>query len=758
MKRLITITSLLACAAIAGGAAVPPPAGYNVLKDNYILKDRDPGGTVGGTSIEKRDGHLPFEKDTVNPANGLPSIRVHNPAPGGDWYAMVTPHGWGTIEIAQYVPHGKLEFNVKGADGGEAFQIGFGDNVPERQANGSPASTIKVLVPIAKYTEVTKEWRHVAIPLIDLVPEGAAFDPRLVRTLEVASANNDPVEVWLNEIKVTSPDRERQFPRVKVNQVGYGTAAEKYAYVTGWPEDMADFTDGTAFRIADARTGKTLYSGKLALLTDFDPTVSGEKMLKADFSSVRKPGLYTIGVDGIPTSAPFAIGPNIYASLLTDVCRYYYYQRGNVALDDAHAAGFPHPAWHAMDAACPLQSAPNGTKYDVHGGWYDAGDFGKYVSAGATAVSDMLWTYEIFPKQFPDKQLNIPESGNGRSDLLDEIKVETDFFLRMQDPASGGFWSRVFPQDKNETRYISDQAQGKNALKPTAHTGSTVGALAHAAIVFRKVDPKYADTCLAAAKKGWAYLEANPTLVPSPNGPYHDDDDPNDRLYAAAVLCRASRNAAPYNAYFLAHYAAFANALDSDRASGHGVGGMELPAFLAYRKSAKPDKAFASWFAEHFAKWRATQLKHASEGFWNTSLPDQYYWGSNMPILTTSMDLVIGSKVLGSEDNTVTNVALQNFNYILGINPLSMSYVTGHGSNAVKTIFSGIYNDDGKPGTPPGYMPGGANSYNGAWMSRFTAKCFTDSPVEWTMNEHTIYWNSGLVFSAALAADMAKGK
>jgi hypothetical protein len=79
-----------------------------------------------------------------------------------------------------------------------------------------------------------------------------------------------------------------------------------------------------------------------------------------------------------------------------------------------------------------------------------------------------------------------------------------------------------------------------------------------------------------------------------------------------------------------------------------------------------------------------------------------------------------------------------------------MSYVTGEGANSDPHCYSNIYNFDGKAGQPQGYVAGGANQVNGAWLSNFGAKCYTTSNAEWTTNENDIIWNSGLVFDVAL--------
>jgi endoglucanase len=752
VARRVALCVVVSCVVPASSEA-QPPAGYNAVKTNYILRNSDPGGWAGSATngLEVTSlSSLPL--DTAVTFNGLPSLRVNVQRRQTWWLAMIVPRGWATADIADYYANGRLEFNVRGNAGGEQFYVSLGDRAFERSVNGTLTESIKTPKrPISDFLTggVTTGWQHVSIPLTALIPSASGFRLNALWTFEVSNVNGNALRFWLNEIKFTTSDKERQYPQIKVNQVGYTTVGEKYTTVTGWYENMTAIGAGTAFQVKRASDGAVVHTGSLALVTNYDPFVSGEKILSGDFSSLTTSGTYYVAVAGLADSPSFAIGNDVFDPLLRDSLRYYYLQRANLALVEPYAEGWAHPAWHPDDANAPLESTRR-VKDNVSKGWYDAGDFGKYTSPSATAANDLLWTYEMFPSLFADGQLNIPESGNGTPDLLDEIRYELDFLLNMQDQASLGFWSRVFPQGKNDARFISDIAQGLTRVKPTAHSAAGVAALAHASVVLRALDPAYASTCLTAARNGWTYLQNNPGLVPAPSGPYYDDQDRNDRFWAAAELFRATGEA-PYHDYFLANYQSFAAAFSASE-NAHGVGGMELSGFLAYLRAANRDAAAVAWITARFNEWRGYQLSRAQGAWRNTSdAATDYYWGSNAPMLYTSMDLVIGTKILGTYDASIARTVRSNLNYVLGINPLSLSYVSGYGTNSVQKIFSNIYSDDFKPGLPPGYLAGGSNQYEGSWFSRFTGKCYLDDDGEWTTNEHTIYWNAGLVFSAAFA-------
>jgi hypothetical protein len=748
-RRIAFLALVYAVVAIPSEAQ--PPSGYNLVKTNFVFKDFDPGGWAGsGTNGLEVTAGATLPVDATVTHNGLPSLRVNVIRRQSWWLAMIAPRGWATADLTDYIANGRIEFNVRGNVGGEQFYLSLGDRGFERSVNGTLTESVKTPKrPIADFLPggVTTAWQHVSIPLSTLIAPGSPFKLDAFWTVELSNVTTSAVKFWVNEIKLTTPDKERQYPHIKVNQVGYTTAAEKYTTVTGWYEDMTAYGAGTPFEVKRASDNAVVHAGSLALVTNFDPYVSGEKIMSGDFTTLTTPGTYYVSVAGLPSSPSFRIGNDTYDSLLRDSQRYYYLQRANVALTEPFAQGWAHPAWHADDAAAPLESTRR-VKDNVSKGWYDAGDFGKYVSPGATAVNDLLWAYEMFPAVFADGQLGIPESGNGVPDILDEVRYEVDFLLNMQDAASSGFWSRVFPQTKTEPRYISDIAHGLTKVKPTSHSGATVAALAHASLVFRSIDPGYAAVALNAARNGWTYLQASGG-VPSPDGPYHDDDDRNDRFWAAAELFRATGEA-PFHDYFLANYQSFASAFSASE-NAHGATVMELAAFLAYLRADVRDATATAWITARFNEWKGYQLARA-QGAWRNTSDDatDYYWGSNAPMLNTAMDLVIGTKILGTYDASVLKVVRSNANYVLGINPLSFSFVSGYGGNSLQSVFSNIYSEDGKPGLPPGYLSGGSNQYEGAWFSRFTGKCYLDDSGEWTTNEHTIYWNSGLVFAAAV--------
>ncbi|MEL6393741.1 MAG: glycoside hydrolase family 9 protein, partial [Bacteroidota bacterium] len=167
---------------------------------------------------------------------------------------------------------------------------------------------------------------------------------------------------------------------------------------------------------------------------------SGDKGWWLDFSSVSTPGSYYVydPASG-ERSATFDIGDNVYDQLMADAGRAFYYNRCNAPKQAPYAEGPWVDGTNFLnanqDADCIALSDPGNQslKRDLSGGWFDAGDYNKYVSFAFSAVNPMLWAYVENPESFTDNW-NIPESGNGIPDLLDEVKWELDWLLKMTNP------------------------------------------------------------------------------------------------------------------------------------------------------------------------------------------------------------------------------------------------------------------------------------------------------------------------------------
>jgi len=309
---------------------------------------------------------------------------------------------------------------------------------------------------------------------------------------------------------------------VKVNQCGYRPdAPRKLAYLGGWLGSLGplglDHLDG-GFRVIATATGKTAYKGTAVLSRREDPD-SGENVYHLDFSGLREPGTYVIEVDGIGRSYPFRIADDVLGPALVTVARGLYHQRCGTALTEPYTR-FTHPPCHrgkaklvdyhhSMDGEwmkkLPDHVVPEGTLIDGWGGWHDAGDYDRLGSRHIVTVNDLLAAYDANPGAFADRQLNIPESGNGIPDILDEAKWGLDWFERMYDPADGGFYYRIETPNYGHAAPHKDKQQLYCMAKYPYYSCLTGVPFARAARICRPFDAQLADRYLRIARAALAF-------------------------------------------------------------------------------------------------------------------------------------------------------------------------------------------------------------------------------------------------------------
>src|SRR5690606_23321531 len=176
-----------------------------------------------------------------------------------------------------------------------------------------------------------------------------------------------------------------------------------------------------------------------------------------------------------------------------------------------------------------------------------AGDHGKYVVNGGISVHQLMSLYERDKAAFTDGQLNIPESGNGVPDVLDEARWEQEFLLSMQvpdgKPLAGMAHHKIHDREWTRLPPLPHLDPQPRELHPpsTAATLNLAATAAQAARVFAPYDPEFAARNLEAARKAWAAALANPDLLADPDdgiggGAYPDTDVSDEFYWAAAEL------------------------------------------------------------------------------------------------------------------------------------------------------------------------------------------------------------------------------
>jgi len=696
-------------------------------------------------SVENENGLLPQER---NIRNG--NKKVYRIKTGGNSGIMFPLHGWGAFSLEQYQENGYIEFDVRGSAGGERFGIGM--------RSDTRGVVVTSSVPLsAQNITLTTEWQNVKIPIkrfLDNRVAGFSIKNIMFIELQISSA----MQFYLSNMYIKSPDNEKQHPVIKVNQVGYQLNHEKYALVSCFPGSF-NFSENTEFNVLNAN-GQVKFSGRLKTVSRNADKISGEVVYKADFSPLNETGTYFIRITDPQTedSFRFTIGNNVYEKLFTDTMKYFYIQRQGIDIEQRYAGIFARKNLHPNDVRVKKFSQrndPNAPLFDVSRGWYDAGDFGKYFPPAAATVTDLLFAYELFPQLFRDNQLNIPESGNGAPDILDEIKWELDMMLKLEDGTTGSFYE-VANYD-GDTIYIidTDGVTGRGNTKSTVATAWAAGVFAHAYLIYKDIPlyRNFASQCLAAANRAWNYLERNPnehTWVHGAGRSYYYDasDSAKIKFLAAAALYRATGEN-KFNKYVTDNYRSFNYQREFDAYHVATIGDLGT-GFIHYAMASNPDAAVMRFFAERFRNFESLIHRTYDSSAWPAAIVDwAYFWGSSKPIVRIPFELYICNKLLNRDTSKSIELLRESVHYILGINPLSYSFISGYGENCVKNIFSGIFSYDRIDDIPSGFMAGGANQYESGFMSNYIAKCYVDSDREWTTNEHAIYWNAAMVLCLA---------
>lgn len=702
---------------------------------------------------------------------------------------------WTTSDMYDYFYNGTLSFEVK-SNGQTSFPFRIGITSHSHNEDVTLNWT-----DIEKYKDnivASPDWTSYTLSLNELVQAftDKNFDKSNVWKINVGSIKSGESATFRN-VKISSNDEERQYPYIKVNQVGYTCNGNKNAKVSCFKKFGS--LSGKRFEIVNQETEEVVFSDVLSDATT-DTKISGEDIYEINFNSVTQQGTYYIRIpdanlnvsaltprdkeNNLKTdtliSVTFKIGDDIYNEMLSDMSKYYYYQRQGLDLQEKYAQQFARENLHPNDISVKRWSDrnnPSAETFDVSQGWYDAGDYGKYVSPAATSVENLLLAYELFPQEFKKINPNIPETDK-TSDLysnapaiLSEIKWELDMLLKLEHSNKDGSFY-VAANYKDGTMYIEDTLYSTSDYNSSAKetdlrshlaTVDMSAMLAHAYIVYKDI-PEYSDfaeQCLETSIRAWNWAN-NPVnekhmSIGAGNRTYTFTQEDLDRsmYWAAGTLFRASKFAnkdgSEYENYLISNCEnENVNTCFTGNSLGYSHKGRSFLGFFHYLyQNDNPSNQIKAVFSK-FEPWRNRILNYDSFG---TDYPEWgYWWGSNMVLAQSSMTLFLGSVVLEGIDNIPIEVLNSNqsaFNYLLGVNPISFSYVSGYGENSVKNIYSAIYSKDAKLTPyqcPKGYVTEGANSSNNRHLSKYNGKCYMDSDAEWTTNENTIYGNAAMIF------------
>ncbi len=525
---------------------------------------------------------------------------------------------------------------------------------------------------------------------------------------------------------------------IRINQCGYYPHASKIAIIV----NAKDFSE---FEVINS-SGKTVFSGKLGESKKWKE--SGESAKKADFTSVTAKGKYQIKI-GTHLSYPFEINTDVWRDVKVSIMKSYYLQRCTYELEEEYAGFYKRPLGHP-DTACVFHpSSGNSGTLHAPGGWYDAGDFGKYIVSAGVTLGNMLSLYEMFPQVFPDKSTNIPESGNGFSDMLDEAKYELDWFKYMQDD-DGGVFVKITTKKYPPMMFPHTDTLQRNVYgKSTASTLHFAASMAMAGRIYKEKYPRWAEDCIIRAQKAWQWASKNKKeIFRNPKGVLsgaYSNSYMNDEFLWAAVELFLSTQKNEYKKYLLNNAKEFNNMAPSGWAN---VNGLAITS-LAINNNKFPSQ-LSKTVKESLLSWSDKKLLEMEKSAYQ--LPKfRLVWGSNGFIGSTGLCFVYAYKVSGNKK--YLNAAAQVADYLLGKNATGYCFVTGYGRKKVVNLHHSVSIADGIEGSLPGFVPGGPNpsmvdaqsSEHGEaaiYESTLPAKAYVDSELSYASNENDICYSS----------------
>jgi len=534
--------------------------------------------------------------------------------------------------------------------------------------------------------------------------------------------------------------------RIVVDQFGYRTGDEKIAVISD-PQvgynAATSYTPGVTLELREWGSNAVLFSAAPSAWNGGQQHAqSGDRVWWFDFSTVSTTtSCYVYDPANNTRSHRLEINDCVYKDVLRTALRAFYYQRCGTAKPSAFAgAGWSDAtACHigtGQDLACRLVTNPlPANERDLHGGWHDAGDHNKYVNWTYGVLTDLLLAYAENPLVWGD-DLGIPESGNGIPDLLDEVKYELDWLLRMRLP-DGSVIGKV-AVTTSSSGSISPPSTDVNVRRhsgpSTSATYSTAAMCALASIQFEAVgQAAYAQTLRNAAISSYAWAVANPNVVGTNNGLVNPDPelgayDMGMRHLSAALYLYAATGTTSYRSYFDANYTA-AHLLQWGYAYPFEAADQDM--LLYYANCPAPTPAVLNAIRNAFSTSMSTNnadnlpaYVNGTDAYGAYMATNNYTWGSN----TTkghqaNMFLSMNAHGLNAANAANYTGAAGGFvHYFHGVNPNATVYLTNMGSFGAERSVNSVYHgwfEDGSAlwdeagvstyGPAPGFVPGGPN-------------------------------------------------
>ena len=544
---------------------------------------------------------------------------------------------------------------------------------------------------------------------------------------------------------------------IKVNQVGYYSQAEKVAIIEPNAKTKT-------FYIKD-KTGKTVWNSKATTIKK--SPFSNKIRQELNFSKLTTPGTYTLIAGKYQQTITVSSHP--YEAALKAAIKAFYLQRSGMELKKKYAGEYARPAAH-MDtlvkvhpsAASPGRAA--GTIISSPKGWYDAGDYNKYIVNSSFTIGLMLQSYELNKDYFNTIKVNIPNKDN-IPDLLEEIMYNLEWMITMQDPTDGGVYHKlttpnfegfVMPKDCHQERYV--------VQKSTPATLDFATTMAMAARIYAPF-PQYATFCQQAkeaAECAYAWAVKTPSL-------YYEQDSINKKFSPAIYTGTYGDNKAEDEFFWAATelyittgekaYLEQAKQFAPDKFTiptwGEVAGLGILEWFNQELTNSPKAKDFdTSKFKQSLKTQCDDDIKALSASSFHSVFGNKesdFVWGSNSEKCAGRGIAQMYEYALSNNNKTYKEAALSTIDYLFGRNATGYCYLTGFGTQQVMHPHHRISASDGIKAPLPGLLAGGANAGKQdaanvpSYPSSSPDEAYQDHEGSYASNEIAINWNAYLV-------------
>lgn len=538
---------------------------------------------------------------------------------------------------------------------------------------------------------------------------------------------------------------------IRLNQLGYLPNEQKYVVI--------DQIDPQNRLLVKNEKGNVVCKPKV--VRKAKSNMSGKMRYIVDLSEIKTPGKYTIQLDKYRSS--FNVSENVFHNLATSSLKAFYLIRSGIDISSKYAGIYAHRCGHPDTTVIVHPSAasaarPSGTFISSPYGWYDAGDYNKYIVNSAYSIGLMLSVYEQNKDYFAELNTNIPESNNSTPDILDEMMFNLKWLLTMQDPSDGGVYHKlttpnfekfIMPDKCHQPRYV--------VAKSVTGTLDFAACMAQASRLFEgnKDYPEFSTKAREAAIKAYEWAKKNPNefyrqrdlnnkFKPSISTGEYGDFRWNDEMFWAATELYRLTGISQYKE-------------DAER--------LMPPFFMNSSWGMVNELGLFSWISSNDSEMRNKSLNllkiYCDNQIANVDKSDfqspfgnkknDFGWGClGGNCCFPAIAMMYADKYINSEK--YKKYAIENIDYLLGRNATGYCYVTGFGYLSPKHPHHRISASDGIEAPIPGLLVGGPNpgqqdkaEGNLVYPSDYPDESYLDQTESYASNEIAINWNAALV-------------